>query len=48
MKNYLDIQVAKGSAFTIKTADDFIQLHAIILAIAKRGVGIVSGFNTNS
>ena len=39
MTYYLDIRVAKGSAFAIKTNDDFIQLHAIILAIAKRGVG---------
>jgi len=39
MKNYLDIQVPKGNAFTIKTKDDFIQLNAVILAISKRGTG---------
>jgi len=37
--NYLDIQVPKGNAFTIQTKDNFIQLHAVILAISKRGVG---------
>ena len=33
------ITVPKGSAFTINTDKDFIQLNAVILAIAKRGVG---------
>jgi hypothetical protein len=37
MKNYLDIKVPNTSAFTISTRDDFIQLHAVILACAKRG-----------
>lgn len=37
MKNYLDIKIPKGSAFTIDTQDDFIQLNAVILAVAKRG-----------
>lgn len=34
-----DIQVPDTKAFTIKTADDFIQLHAVVLAVAKRGTG---------
>jgi len=34
-----DIQVPDTKAFTIKTGDDFIQLHAVILAVAKRGTG---------
>jgi len=33
------IHTPKAKAFTIKTPDDFIQLNAVILAIAKRGVG---------
>ena len=39
MINYLNIRVPKGKAFTINTNYEFIRLHAIILAIAKRGVG---------
>ena len=39
MENKYRITVPKGSAFTIKTDKDFIQLNAIILAIAKRGTG---------
>jgi len=38
-KNYLDIEVPKTKAFTIETNDDFIAMHAVILAVAKRGVG---------
>ena len=38
-KNYLDIRVPKADAFTVKTNDDFINLHGIILAVAKRGTG---------
>ena len=38
-KNYLDIRVPKAEAFTVKTNDDFINLHGIILAVAKRGTG---------
>jgi len=33
------IQLPKNSAFTINTEPNFIQLHGIILAVAKRGVG---------
>ena len=39
MESKYRITVPKGSAFTIKTDKDFIQLNAIILAIAKRGTG---------
>jgi len=35
MKQYA-ITVPKSSAFTIKTPDDFIQLHSVTLAVAKR------------
>jgi hypothetical protein len=38
-KSYLAIRAPKGDAFTIKTRPDFIKLHAVILAIAKRGSG---------
>lgn len=38
-KSYLAIRAPKGDAFTIKTRPDFIKLHAVILAIAKRGTG---------
>ncbi len=33
------IQIPTNSAFTIETEPNFIQLHGIILAVAKRGVG---------
>jgi hypothetical protein len=39
MESKYRITVPKGSAFTINTDKDFIQLNAVILAIAKRGVG---------
>jgi hypothetical protein len=38
-QNYLNIIVPKADAFAIKTQDDFINLHGIILAVAKRGTG---------
>ena len=38
-KNYLAIRAPKGDAFTIRTRPDFIKLHAVILAVAKRGTG---------
>ena len=37
-KNYV-IKVPDGKAFTINTKDDFIQLHSVVLAVAKRGTG---------
>lgn len=39
MKASYAIRVPTGSAFSIKTEADFIQLHAVILAVAKRGCG---------
>jgi len=36
--NY-DIKIPKNDAFQIQTSNDFIKLHGIILAIAKRGTG---------
>ena len=39
MESKYRITVPKGSAFTIKTDPDFIQLHGVILSIAKRGCG---------
>ena len=33
------IHVPSGNAFTINTEKDFIKLHAVILAVAKRGCG---------
>jgi hypothetical protein len=44
MKDNYKIRVPKQGAFTIKTEDDFIQLHAVILAVAKRGVGKSTSF----
>ena len=43
-KNY-DIQVPKNGAFTIQTNDEFINLHGVILACAKRGVGKTTAFS---
>jgi len=34
-----DIKVPDTKAFTITTKEDFIQLHAVVLAVAKRGTG---------
>ena len=34
-----DIQIPKSGAFTIATEPHFIQLHGVILAVAKRGTG---------
>ena len=39
MEGKYRITVPKGSAFTIKTDPDFIQLHGVILSVAKRGCG---------
>jgi|AntAceMinimDraft_11_1070367.scaffolds.fasta_scaffold23586_2 hypothetical protein len=39
MKDNYKIRVPPKSAFTIQTDDDFIQMHSVILAVAKRGVG---------
>lgn len=45
MKDNYKIRVPKSSAFTVKTDDDFIKLHAVILAVAKRGVGKTTAFS---
>jgi Mrp family chromosome partitioning ATPase len=39
MKDNYKIRVPPKGAFTIQTEDDFIQMHSVILAVAKRGVG---------
>ena len=39
MKDNYKIRVPPKSAFTIQTDDDFIQMHSVNLAVAKRGVG---------
>jgi len=45
MKVNYNIKIPKSSAFTIKTEPDFIQLHGVILAVAKRGVGKTTAFS---
>lgn len=40
-----DIKVPKSSAFTIDTPSDFFNLHAVFLAIAKRGVGKTTAYS---
>ena len=39
MKNYLDIQVPKGSAFKIQTHKSFVKLHQLLCVVGKRGSG---------
>ncbi len=39
MKNYLDIQVPKGSAFKIQTEKSFVKLHQLLCVVGKRGSG---------
>jgi len=39
MKNYLDIQVPKGSAFKIQTDKSFVKLHQLLCVVGKRGSG---------
>ena len=38
-RNYLDIQVPKGSAFNIKTENSFVKLHQLMCVVGKRGSG---------
>lgn len=45
MKEKYKIKVPKASAFTIKTESDFIKLHGVVLAVAKRGVGKTTAFS---
>ena len=45
MKDSYKIRVPKKNAFTIQTHDDFIAMHSIILAVAKRGVGKTCAFS---
>jgi hypothetical protein len=45
MKDNYKIRVPKNGAFTIKTEPDFINLHGVILAVAKRGVGKTVAFS---
>ena len=40
-----DIVVPKSSAFTINTEPEFIAMHSVILAVAKRGVGKTTAFS---
>lgn len=40
-----DIRVPKNGAFTIQTNPEFIQLHGVILACAKRGTGKTCAFS---
>lgn len=44
MKDTYKIQVPKASAFTINTSDDFVAMHTVTLAVAKRGVGKTTAF----
>jgi len=39
MKNYLDIQVPKGSAFKIQTDKSFVKLHQLLCVVGRRGSG---------
>lgn len=39
MKNYLNIQVPKGSAFKIQTEKSFVKLHQLLCVVGKRGSG---------
>ena len=39
MKNYLDIQVPRGSAFKIQTEKSFVKLHQLLCVVGKRGSG---------
>jgi len=43
-KDY-EIKLPKGGAFNINTEPDFISMHSVILAIAKRGVGKTCSFS---
>jgi hypothetical protein len=45
-RNYLDIQVPKGSAFNIKTENSFVKLHQLMCVVGCRGSG-KSVFITN-
>jgi hypothetical protein len=45
MKENYKIRVPKNKAFTINTSQDFINLHSVILAIAKRGTGKTVAFS---
>ena len=45
MKDSYKIRVPKKGAFTIETADDFISMRSVILAVAKRGVGKTCAFS---
>jgi hypothetical protein len=44
MKESYKIRVPPKGAFTIQTEPDFINMHAVILAVAKRGVGKSTSF----